>query len=203
MAARDNLHSHVVAWLKVILPLAALALLSTLFLVARTGDPDATLPFSEKDLEEMASEQRVEGPEFAGLTEDGRAINLSAETATPRDSKASVVDAVQVRGRFETGDDGTITMRADAGTVYSDESQAHLHGNVRVATSTGFTIDTEQLRAALDRTDMEAPGVVTAEGPLGRIDAGRMEVTQEGSDRGDVRVVFKDGVKLIYVPQNQ
>ncbi|SFC78928.1 lipopolysaccharide export system protein LptC [Tropicimonas isoalkanivorans] len=202
MAARDNLHSRVVAWLKVILPLAALALLSTLFLVARSG-PDAKLPFSQKDLEEMASEQRVEAPEFAGLTKEGRAMNISARTATPRDTAGHVVDAVGIRGQLETGDDSSIQLSADEGTVYSLKSLAHLQGNVRVNTSTGYTIDAEELNAALNRTDVETPGPVTAEGPLGRIDAGRMVVTQMGQERDDVTLVFKDGVKLIYLPQNQ
>lgn len=201
MAARDNLHSRVVAWLKVVLPLAALALLSTLFLVARTG-PEADLPFSRKALEEMASGQQVEAPEFAGLTAEGRAINLSARTAMPRDSAGDAVDAVGIRGRLETGDQSSIELVADEGTVFTRKSLAHLRGNVRVDTSTGYTIDTAELNAALDRTDMESPGPVTAEGPLGRIDAGRMQVTQSGDGRDDVSVVFKGGVKLLYLPQN-
>ena len=95
MAAPDNLHSRVVSWLKIILPLAALALLSTLFLVARIGDPNATLPFTEKDLEEMASEQRVDGPDFSGTTPEGRAIRMSAQTATPRDATSTSRSAVR------------------------------------------------------------------------------------------------------------
>ena len=37
--ARADRHTRVVGWLKVALPLAALAILSTLFLVARRIDP--------------------------------------------------------------------------------------------------------------------------------------------------------------------
>lgn len=203
MAAPDNLHSRVVAWLKVVLPLMALALLSSLFLVARTGDRNASLPFSEKDLEEMASEQRVDGPEFSGVTEEGHAINLSARTATPRDAKGSVVDAVEVNGTMETGDDSSIHLQSDAGTVHATESRTVLRGNVQVTTSTGYQIDTDELTAALDRTDIKTTGAVTASGPIGTIDAGRMVVTQSGEDRESVTVVFKDGVRLLYLPRNQ
>ena len=41
--ARADTHTRVVGWLKVALPLAALAILSTLFLVARRIDPEAAL----------------------------------------------------------------------------------------------------------------------------------------------------------------
>ncbi|SNT24774.1 LPS export ABC transporter periplasmic protein LptC [Tropicimonas sediminicola] len=203
MAAFDNLHSRVVAWLKVLLPLMALALLSSLFLVARTGDNSDSLPFSEQDLEQMASEQRVDGPEFSGVTEDGKAITLNARSATPRDAKASVVDAVEVSGTMETGDNSSIRLTSDAGTVHATESRTVLRGNVHISTSTGYQVDTDELSAALDRTDMETTGPVSGTGPIGSIDAGRMVVTQSGEDRDSVTVVFKDGVRLLYVPGNQ
>ena len=54
MNGADNVHSRVVGWLKILLPLAALALLSTLFLFSRGSDPTANLPFSETELNEIA-----------------------------------------------------------------------------------------------------------------------------------------------------
>ena len=51
---RDNLHSRVVAWMKIILPRAALGLLSTLFLISRTVDPTQQPPISQIDLEQRA-----------------------------------------------------------------------------------------------------------------------------------------------------
>ncbi len=207
MAAPDNLHSHVVSWLKIILPLTALALLSTLFLIARTGDPDATLPFSESDLKEMASEQRVDAPEFAGVTEEGRSIRVSALSATPRDGSNDVIDASQLTGTVDTGDGGHIDITSDMGTVLMDQSITVLKGNVRIVTSTGYTIDTEELTTSMDQTHMETTGAVVAVGPPGTIHARKMIVTPSGGDgeetAEDVSVVFKGGVKLIYVPQIQ
>lgn len=203
MAARDNLHSRVVAWMKVILPLIALVILSTLFMVARHGKDGVTLPFSQKDLAEMAREQRVLRPRFAGVTEQGRKVEVAAETATPRDGDHNVVDATELSGSMETGDQGRIDVSSRSGTILAERSRVILRGEVEIVTSTGYTIETDELESSLDRAEMETPGPVTANGPLGHLEAGRMEVTLAEDDQNDVTVVFKDGVWLVYLPPNQ
>ena len=61
---RDNLHSHVMAWLKVLLPMAALALLSTLFLLSRRTDPVTDLPLSVPGIDDPTARQQVNAPAF-------------------------------------------------------------------------------------------------------------------------------------------
>ena len=68
---RDNLHSHVMAWLKVLLPMAALALLSTLFLLSRRTDPVTDLPISDVELELHIETRGVEhGQQVVGALRD-------------------------------------------------------------------------------------------------------------------------------------
>ena len=55
--AAPNTYSTVVSWAKIILPLVALGLLSTLFLFSRTPDPNRAIPFAAVDVEELAREQ--------------------------------------------------------------------------------------------------------------------------------------------------
>ena len=56
--ARADFHSRLVGWLKVVLPLAALAILSTLFLLADLIDPTAAIPYAEVDVEDLARDPR-------------------------------------------------------------------------------------------------------------------------------------------------
>ena len=81
--ARADRHTRVVGWLKVMLPLTALAILSTLFLVARRIDPEAALPYAEVDVEDLAREPRMTAPTYAGTTEDGASVTLTADEARP------------------------------------------------------------------------------------------------------------------------
>ena len=206
MAAPDNLHSRIVGWLKVILPLSALALLSSVFLVARQGDFERTTPYSVRDLEEMASEQTAQTAVFSTVTDEGKRLVVTAVKATPREGNYKIVDAVQVHGTLEETDGETIDVRSDAGTMYTEQSQTVLQGNVHIATASGYSLLTDELVSSMSRTDMKTPGPVSGEGPLGTIEAGRMEVTSvQSADKTEekVTVVFKDGVKVIYTPQTK
>ncbi|NDR57458.1 LPS export ABC transporter periplasmic protein LptC [Aliiruegeria sabulilitoris] len=206
MASQDNLHSRIVGWLKIILPLSALALLSSVFLVARFKEHGGTIPYSKIALKELASVQTVEDPVFTSVTDEGQHVVVTAKEATPRDGDYNVVDAVGVHGTLRETDGETINIWSDAGTVFSAESRTILQGNVRIETSSGYNLFTDELISAVDRTDIESPGPVHGEGPLGTIEAGRMEVTSQQTAEGTeekVTVVFKDGVKVIYTPQTQ
>ena len=57
-----NRRSVIVAWLRVLLPLGALAVLSTLFLLSRKPDPDAAIPYARVDAEALARQPRVTAP---------------------------------------------------------------------------------------------------------------------------------------------
>jgi lipopolysaccharide export system protein LptC len=62
MAAAIDGYSRLVAWLKIILPLIALGILATLFLVSRTIDPSQTIPYADVDVQDLARNQRVGAP---------------------------------------------------------------------------------------------------------------------------------------------
>ena len=79
--------------------------------------------------------------------------------------------------------------------------RADLTGGVRVVTSTGYIIETEGVSAALDVTHMQSGGSITATGPMGKINASAMVLTQETDGDGVAYLlVFKQGVRLIYLP---
>ncbi|MEL7087874.1 MAG: hypothetical protein AAGL98_05440, partial [Planctomycetota bacterium] len=66
MAVYDNAYSRFVAWAKIILPLVALGLLSTMFLVSRDSDPAATIRIGEQEARGLAQEDGMSAPRFAG-----------------------------------------------------------------------------------------------------------------------------------------
>ena len=48
--------TRIVRWLRVLLPLAALAILSTLFLFSRRPEEDSRIPYAQVDLEQIGVE---------------------------------------------------------------------------------------------------------------------------------------------------
>ena len=192
-------YSRLVAVLKVALPLAALALLSTLFLLSRSVDPTRSLPFGDGELpERLRGGQVITAPFFAGQTEAGENILFSADLIRP-DTAGDLTRAEGMRGQITLLSGNAVTLSSDRGAFSSDRDRAVLEGEVDVATSTGFTLRSEELRAALTELSVESPGPVSGLSPMGRLDAGAMTLSRKPGT-GEAHLLFKDGVKLLYDP---
>jgi lipopolysaccharide export system protein LptC len=200
MLGRDNFHSTAVAWLKVLLPLAALGILSTLFLVSRTINPEDAIPFAEVDVADRIREPRVTAPTWAGVTEDGSALTVTAAEARPADAAGADPNARALRAVLDMPGGGRAELVAATGRLDMAANRLIVEGGVVITTSTGYTLRTGALDAALDRTGLTAPGTVEGDGPGGHLAAGSMELTAKGGTPERYVMVFKNGVRLLYQP---
>ena len=187
--ARADRHTRVVGWLKVALPLAALAILSTLFLVARRIDPEAALPYAEVDVEDLAREPRMTAPTYAGLTSDGAALTLSAKEARPV-AEGAPAAAAGLRLALDTPDGARTELVAGTAVMDNDTREIVLSGGVVVTTSTGYRLETTEVAAKLDRTGLESRAPVVATGPAGDIRADRMVLSQDNQTPGSYVLGF-------------
>ncbi len=195
---RDDLYSQVVSWLKLLLPLAALALLSTLFMLSSKveyGD----VPVAQRDLANRASNQQITAPYYTGATDDGALVSMTATSAKPDPSAPGRVSADGLWTRIDLADGTVLTFRADSALIDEPEDSAQLEGNVKIVSSNGYVVETSGLRAAMRAVRAESTGPVTADGPAGTLDAGKLQITSDAAS-GDVHLVFTNGVKLVYDP---
>jgi lipopolysaccharide export system protein LptC len=197
--ARVDRHTRLVGWLKVALPLTALAILSTLFLVARRIDPEAALPYAEVDVEDLAREPRMTAPTYAGTTEDGAAVTLAAKEARPA-AEGSPAAAAGLRLDLATPDGARTELLAAEAVMDDATREVVLSGGVTVTTSSGYRLETAEVAAKLDRTGLESRAPVVATGPAGEIRADAMVLSQDNRTPGAYVLVFKGGVRLIYQP---
>ena len=200
MPWRDNFHSTAVAWLKVLLPLAALGILSTLFLVSRTINPEDAIPFATVDVEDRIREPRVTAPTWAGMTEDGSALTVTAAEARPAGAAGDDANATALRAVLDLPGGGRADLQAATGRLDLAANRLVVEGGVVITTSTGYTLRTAALEAALDRTGLIAPGAVEGDGPGGHLTAGSMELTATGDSPKRYVMVFKNRVRLLYRP---
>lgn len=201
MASRDNLHSHVVAWLKIILPLAALAILSTLFLVARGIETPDVLPYAQIDLKDRARNPQATEPTFGGVTENADKIALVAETARPLDADMTRVEMHDVTGRIDLASGSVIHVRSEDGLVDQPGDLARLTGKVVITTSSRWQMRTEALNAGMRVVWAETDGYVEGDGPLGRFNAGKMRLDLDAD--GKAHLLLTQRVKLVYVPRDE
>ena len=197
--ARFDTHSRVVAWLKIALPLVALVILSTLFLLADRIDPDAALPYATVDVAERARTPRMTAPRYAGTTADGAALTLTATEARPASEKTAAV-AQGLALRLDTPDGGRTDLTAPSAVVDDNAGLLLLSGGVEIVTSTGYRILTDALNANLDRSGLESAGQVQATTPVGTLIADKLILGQDNQTPGAYLLVFKGGVELVYNP---
>ncbi len=197
MARPGGRYSQFVAWLKILLPLSALAMMSTLFLFARDNGAEPDMPFAEQLIEGGRTAEQVGAPYFAGTTERGDGLIFEADRAMPA---GSGIEAEVLRGRIEMTDGSVLDLRAPQARFAEGSSMAELSGGVEIDSSTGYEVRTARLRAAIDRIDLESEGEVRARGPAGTLTAGKMRVLPAGT-AGDVQMIFTEGVKMVYEPQ--
>ena len=201
MARAADGYSKAVAWLKILLPIAALAILSTLFLLSRTIDPMQAIPFSQVDIDSLLRDPRITAPNYAGVTNDGTALSLTAKTARPDAGDPARASAVGLQATLETPDGVVTRITADQGVVDGGNGQVSLSGHVQFSNDLGYQVDTGGIRFSLDQTALETSGGIRATGPFGSLTAGGM-VLRPSSQSGSYVLVFNGGVKLLYDPKS-
>lgn len=200
MAAVADVHTRLVSWLKILLPLAALGILSTLFLVSRTIDPSQTIPYADVDVDELARTQRIGAPSYSGMTQDGAAISFVAVSARPEGGPEGRVVALHPVTRLELPTGRVLELSAVEGYLDQQDRLAALDGGVVLETSDGWRLETQTATARLDASAMQTAGEVIGTAPMGEIRAGRAVL--ERQEGGDYVLRFEGGVDLVYRPGN-
>lgn len=192
------MYSRLIAWLKILLPLGALALLSTIFLYSRGTDPIATIPMLTGGADPTQTEQ-VGSPFYAGTTENGQGLTLAARQARFSDSENSGMIADDLRAVIDVSDGSRIVIDATFGQI-EDGDRLLLRDGVTLESTSGYTIRTQGLDAEIERIAIESTSEVEADGPGLTLSAGKLRVEEVESTQ-DIQFLFTDGVKLIYIPQ--
>lgn len=180
-----------------LLPLVALALLSTMFLFARSVAPTSTIPFAEIELKERIEDQQITGPFLAGKTAGGHDIRVTADAARPDTENPNLARVSNLKADIAFEDAHSVELTAGAGEVNGRELTAELSEMVQIKSSNGYVIQSSALSLNMDAGTAISKAEVTGSGPAGRFRAGAMELTA-GDENSQGQFLFTNGVELIY-----
>lgn len=203
-ARADNLHSRLVFWLKILLPLSALFILSTLFMLSRAVRPEDAIPYSDVDIAKLMNEPRLASPDFAAMTTDGAALSLKADEArlgTSEGAKPGLITGLV--GLLQTPDGGHTDLTAHEARLDATGRKMLLAGGVTISNSAGYHIESQEISVALDKTSLDSAGPITATGPVGSIQAGSLHLGLAPNISSTYVLDFKSGVRMIYLPGKQ
>ncbi len=190
--------TRIVQLLRILLPLAALVLLSTLFLFSSDKSDDAgLLPYAEVTPENIDQRPVIVAPTYAGVAEDGTEINMTARSADPgTEVRPGTIDEVNLTLKDPEG------LQADlvAGAGLMEKDQLHLSDGVRMTTSTGWTMTSKTFLAELVQGRVSSKDQVDISGPFGDLTAQAMDLRRLPDGSQDHVLDFTGGVRMVYQP---
>ena len=205
--ASSGLGARIAQVARLVLPLGALTLLSTVFLFSENIDPQRAVDLAGLDVAELTREPRIGTARFAGVTEDDTAMTIRAATVrtvtdlTQQGPIRLSLDAPEGDLQFASG--RSAQFRAAQGEVDQGQDMMLLRGAVTLETSDGYSATMPLLRAALERTHLQGSGGIEAQGPPGEIRSDTLEITTVTGRPGGYLLAFRGNVRLIYLPDER
>jgi lipopolysaccharide export system protein LptC len=194
---RDMWHSRLVSVLKVLLPLIALVLLSTLFLFSRKINPEDAIPYATVDVEDRLRDPKMTDAGFAGMTADGSSLTIAASEAKPT-AEGGALKLVQ--GLLQTPDGAKTELASAAVALDSAQKMIELSDGAELRAASGYVVQAQGFGVSTADTRVESRGAISAIGPGGQLSADHMLLSQQGAD-GPYLLVFNGKVRLLYQPK--
>ena len=192
-------YSAFVVWVKTLLPIVALGMLSTIFLFSGKVDVTQSLPYAKLNIAEIVREQRITKPYFSGVSDNGTEITLSAAYASSDKQDSDILNITDLSIILTSENAKTVRITAGLGVLDAAKQKAIVSRNVYLTAMPGFWLKTNGLTVDLKQGVATADTVFQSITALGTIDAGNMLVKMIANDQ---QIVFTNGVRLIYYPKS-
>ncbi len=195
-------YSRFVSYLKIGLPLVAILLLGTVFLVTSPDDfAGPGLVFTDADRDALGQGLQVNGATISGATRSGDTYVFKAAVLVPDSLDANKLAASTVSGSITTGGGITVELSADQASLDRSNKTFQVSGRAHLETSDGYVANTEGLIGDFTNGTLESMGLVTVDGPTGHIQAGSLLLTTAPDDNENTTLHFDNGVRLIFKPK--
>lgn len=200
MASDPGLHSRIVGILKVGLPLVAIGMLASIFLVQTDDRLGGDLVFSQGDIDALGKGLRITNPTFTGTTAGQDRFRFTAALVEPDAAPPERARITTLAGEVALHEGPVVALEADTGDLHIPTERLDVAGNVRLSTSEGYRMVSDQATLDLKAGSIVAGNAVQTTGPLGRIDSGSLIVQPAAASGEARRFSFGNGVRLVYDP---
>ncbi|MCL4767323.1 MAG: LPS export ABC transporter periplasmic protein LptC [Hyphomicrobiaceae bacterium] len=196
--ARARRHSSVVRWLKVLLPIAAVAVLSSYVLSVqrsiRVGDGRLELgpvAFSSEFL-------TMHNPRYEGYGKDGSRYSVSARTAEQDVGQKGPIKLNAIDGKLVQANDAVTTLTATRGVFDSQSNELELFDAIDIKASDGMAARLTRAKVFMKESRIVSDEPVTVEMAAGTLKGNSMVLLQKTRE-----VTFSGGVAARLKPQSR
>ena len=180
MNDNPEIHSRRVAWLKLVLPSLALALLGLLVIFSRSGDDIIQLAIF--DAAETDGGVVLRDPVMRGVTTDNAPYEIAAQTARSEDAENKLVELRYINARFEaTASNSAYTIVATKGFMNNETGIMDLREGVTYRDEAGLVLDLVDLVYDTAQGTGQTQNPVSGVGPQGRFTAQSLQISKTPS----------------------
>jgi len=133
---RASFRTRFIGALKILLPVIAIALLSTIFLWSKYSEKDGTV-LSVADRDALSDGLRLLKPHFSGSTEKGEPYSVTADWALPDGLDPTEVELENLVGELALEDGRNAQMLANAANWHRENDVFYLKDGIKLTTDHG------------------------------------------------------------------
>lgn len=200
-----ELHPRALAWLRISLPVLAIGLLASLFMLQDTYKPASSVMIEGNEVKPVSENDHFSGAKLVAVTEDGISITFTGAIARTSDTDSALLSVVDVIIELASESDSERhTVRGGRAVIDNENKTLMVDGGASIESTGGFNMNSEAFLISLKEQRISSLGELTLDFPGGRGKADRMELIRPISASGeaaagevlkltgDVVVVFDD-----------
>lgn len=189
-------HSRIVRWLKVLLPVSALAVLSSygIFVQHSVNLGDGKLKIGPIDF--SSDVLTMHNPQYEGYSKDGSRFSVAARTAEQDVGQKGPIKLSTIEGSIVQPNNTATTMRATRGVFDSKANELELFDEIEIKSSDGMAARLTRAMIFMKESKIISNEPVAVEMATGTLKGNSMVLLQKTRE-----VTFSDGVAARLTPQ--
>lgn len=131
--------------------------------------------------------------QFLGRDSQQRLVEINAKQATPTDKEFSNVGLDKPTAAIALENGESLAVESSDGTYDRENNQLVLKGDVKLTSTDGYDIQTQEAKVSLETNYIETDKHVVGFGPTGTLEAEGMQV-----DQANGKIILKGKSKLVF-----
>jgi lipopolysaccharide export system protein LptC len=184
-------YSRLIRWMRLALPLAALAIAAIVF---TWSGPHQTLLTSnlQPELKKTIGKNELVNPRFENTDAENRPYTLTAKRAVQDEQDGNIVILENPVGDMMLDNGHWVAIESSEGIFQQTERKLLLRGNVRLFHDGGYQLDTPELHIDVQNSTAMSDKDVYGQGPEGTLEARGLE-----GNNATGNLIFKGPAKLV------
>jgi lipopolysaccharide export system protein LptC len=188
-------HSGLVRWLKIILPVTAVACIAAFFVAIKIVTSDVADLFQLAGVTMDTKSLIMEKPHLSGFKGTEHSYEVTAERAVQDLANPKIVKLETIQAEFGLTAEVKVNLTAAAGVFDGDNEKLELKDGITVSSTNGYAARLDTAHIDFRTKEMTSQGMIEISATEGLVRAHTLKVGEQGK-----KILFGGGVSVTYMP---